>query len=308
MSLFKKNKIFAFASFNLAFLSILVILLLFFILPQKQLLVDIRFALFSKKVNPDVLNLTLEDLENKYGFKSDPIVDKYSKNITYDSILNLARTIKAPTTENKPYKNLNEKIETINSKGGFCSDFSEVFVAKAVKRKIEVREVHSLIHTFNCVYSNSLRKWTYIDVNFGLIAVDSNGRRLGIVEMQDKFRKEDTVYFYDYFKNKIVFNQFNSTNPYYAIRTSFNIISLTLGNNVFEVDYFSNKMSFLPKEVIQLFQLICGIQPKYLYALADDNVIDKYEDIRINLLLIITILLSFLILINLLIYFRLKST
>ena len=76
--------------------------------------------------------------------------------------------------------------------------------------------------------------------------------------MKEKFR----WIFFGTSKHKI-YSILPSTDINYQL-SNFQTMIMTLGNNVFEVDYYNQKLSWLPKDVKQFILLILKKQPKYL--------------------------------------------
>ncbi len=307
LNLVRKKSLKIVLGINLLFFILGCILFLFIVFPNKQLLVDLRFALFSSKVSISEFKSSLPILKASYDFKIDPSVQVYKLLIDETEILKIAKTIKITGTSTRSYINLNDKIENINTNHGYCSDFSEVFLAMALKNGFKVREVHTYYHTINGFYNDSSQKWVFIDVNFGLLAKDKKGNNLSLEEMQQFYLDKDTIYFYDYFADSIVFNQFTSTNHNYNNPNSFKMIALTLGNNVYEVDNYSNKFSFLPKEFQQMINMFLGIQPKYAYYIDQTKYEDRYAQLLNKVYIVLVIMVITWLAINFLVYLKLKS-
>lgn len=273
-----KRKLF-FVTFNL-----LVVLAFVKLLPA-QLKVDIRFALFTKIAD----DLSYFDSPYDEINKEKPIFRSYKEKyvrqvlenhkiepIAFDDSISYALRAKAISLSfsqnggegcGQFSDDLIKNIKWLTEKHGCCSDHSQVFIALCLSNNIFAREVHHNSHTFNEFYDKKLQKWIWIDSQYCLMAKDSSSNNyLSLHEIYNSI-KENKAIFWDFFGKEIhrLYGQkdYAKAISYYN-SDEFNFISMTLGNNVFEVDHYNRKLNFLPQEVKQLILLTLGIQPSYL--------------------------------------------
>ena len=267
-----------------------------------QLKVDLRFALFSNfigtsdffKTNPDVLCTT--SVPNFKSFKQKYLDEVLLKNeivpIAFSDNPPLIERVKAIVgTYSKSggegcgnYSNdLVENIKWLMKDDGHgcCSDHSQAFVALCLSNKIFAREVHHSKHTFNEYFDDKKQKWIWIDSQCCLLAKDTIANEyLSLIEIREHFEAKKKIH-WEFFGTKA--NKLSNPekltsilNEYY-IEQPFDVILMTLGNNVYEVNYYNRKLQHLPKEIQQLSLLSVGIQPHY--AIFDPkNILKPYFD------------------------------
>lgn len=191
-----------------------------------------------------------------------------------DKAKRIAMSYSINSSKKFEHKNLISKISKLREGYGVCSDHSEVFLALSHIYGLTSREVHNTEHTFNEFYAEELKKWIWIDSQFALMAFQ-NGNPLNLMEMKILYDKEIIPEFY-FFGNSnfTASNGKPQTIKYYDNKNDFETIMMTKGNNVFEVDSYSNILASLPKGIKQIFLLLSNKQPDYLiyYSYGNDRI------------------------------------
>ncbi len=173
---------------------------------------------------------------------------------------------------------------------GCCSDHSQVFIALCLVNKIFSREVHHKSHTFNEYYDPSLHKWIWIDTQYCLMAQDDKGNFLSLKETYEILKDKQKVNWY-FFGTPL--HQLYNASDYqritnYFTTEEFKILAMTLGNNVFEVDFYNKKYTWLPKEIKQFLLLSINKQPGYLFYDPENLITSKLKYIKVVSLLVLS--------------------
>ena len=99
----------------------------------------------------------------------------------------------------------------LEGKGGVCSDLSQVFNNFCVINGIKVREWGTTRapfnreyggHSFNEIYSKTLKKWVLLDVSSSLLFYHKGDEPLSVVELYQLIRANEDVSFETFNKNK----------------------------------------------------------------------------------------------------------
>ena len=173
---------------------------------------------------------------------------------------------------------------------GCCSDHSEVFLALASVYGLQAREVTHARHATNEVFDPESKQWIYIDPQFAIMATDGRGKYLSLLDIRETFdRGEQPVY--EFFGNQ--HHEF-ATKPaiehkYYDTRDDFDLVMVTMGNNVFENDVFNETFAFVPKMLVQMIGFTVGPTPGYI-VYSDPVIAEKYATLRFRFLAIASIL------------------
>lgn len=185
---------------------------------------------------------------------------------------------------------------------GCCSDHSQVFLAMCLVNRIFPREVHHKSHTFAEYFDPNFGKWIWVDSQYCLMATDDTGNFLGLNEIYNYLREKKPVKWVFFgnenhaFYHKVISSEItNYFNP-----EEFEVLTMTLGNNVFGQDYYNKKLAFLPKELRQALLLTMGIQPKYLMYDPKDCFHSYFDKIRIGF----SLLTLFIVLVNIFLIYR----
>lgn len=274
----------AFILFN-----IFVIIFITFLPPRTK--VEIRNAFFSKKVDSTFFRMGLESFIGNGDFKwcTDDVREEFNRNTYFrnniSKLINshlddslLAQKIVLLFSKNGSAEpsdcglysnNLEENIKWLNTNEGHgcCSDHAQVFVALGILAGLPVREVHNDSHTFNEFWDRQLNKWIWIDPQYWLMAKDSNGILLSLIEIQDAYRAGYKPDFYMFSEGRNYLNNISLNDVFdtYYKSDNFKVIRMTLGNNVFIVDKFNSYLSFFPKSLIQAILLTLNLQPGFAY-------------------------------------------
>jgi len=178
----------------------LVVFLLYVVVFQKGILVDLRTISTSSFINEekefnnskDIVNDSEETIK-LYRNKIKEI--PYLKGLGLDTISNeielaqeIVKAFSKNGSENMKSIFIMDKLTEINKgKGhGYCSDYSQSFIAISNAFNLKSREVHSAVHTFCEFYSRKLKKWIWIDPQFALMATNNN-KYLSIIEIKEYY-------------------------------------------------------------------------------------------------------------------------
>ena len=250
-----------------------------------QMMLNFRTAIFSELTNyedqfynhedfisekPNNISLYLETL-----IQLTPNVNTNRHNTSIDKAKQITMSYSINGSKRIEHANIASKIKNLRRGYGVCSDHSEIFLALSHVYGLKSREVHNTEHTFNEFYSKELEKWVWIDTQFGLLAKQDN-KYLNLLDMKKLYDKNIIPYF-QFFgdSNFSAYNRKPETIKFYNSKEDFRTIMLTKGNNVFEVENYSNNLSLLPKSLKQFFLLLSNIQPSY-------QIFYSYENDRIN--------------------------
>ncbi len=242
------------------------------------------FALFSKRINFNYSFRATPDALETYGFSDFALKNQFrffEQNLNFIDSLGINKSFSATVEDVKAMvmlfsknggigcgafsDNLRENICSVAMGRGCCSDHAQVFMALSIINGIIPREVSHFSHTFNEYWDTALNQWVWVDPQFALMARDSLGRYLGLADIYQNMQAGKAVvweFFGNY--NHLFFRQPPEEHPYYQ-KDQFNTLVMTLGNNVFQMDYYNQKLQFLPRAIRQFFLLSIGIQPSYAY-------------------------------------------
>jgi len=242
--------------------------------------IDIREILFAFEIKDE--NYLDAPPSNDFGFRQfqltfiEKLLDKHPLP-KMEGLENLELTEKAKKIALSFSKNGGEKcgtysdnlVENINwlSKddgNGCCSDHAQVFNAIAILNGMYPREVSHRSHTFNEFYDFDRQKWVWIDSQFCLLAKNQDGEYLSLHEIQQEFRSRKKIQweFFGTPLHKIYGTEPEKVSTYFQA-SEFDIIKVTMGNNVFEEDYYNHSFIYVPRE-IRHFGLLClKIKPLY---------------------------------------------
>jgi hypothetical protein len=294
---FMKRKVF-FVAFNITFILILIKAL------PAQFKVNVRFALFSSYTQ-NLSDFEYNPTELKNGaldfvyFK-----EKYIKNILEthaiapfafaDSINYRDRVKKIALTYSKNGgpgcgANSDDLVKNIkwlseDNGHGCCSDHSQAFIALCLINNIFAREVHHKSHTFNEFFDPQLQKWVWIDTQYCLMAQNEIGQYLSLKEIF-LYSKENKKIEWAFFGTPL--HKLYNTSDYkritnYFTPQEFSLILMTLGNNVFEVDYYNQKYAWVSQELRQFLLLSIHKQPSYLFYDPQNLLVSKLKKIQIT--------------------------
>jgi hypothetical protein len=285
-------------------ISLDVIIIISFLLLYKykqKYIVNIRQALFSTiTAKDDVFIAAPDKLIRVYGFKTEPEPLKkefysFIENLEYvrngsglianqkDEIKKAKSIVmlfqKEDEDKQADFPSLLEKIRTMSKANvyGDCSDNAAVFMALGSFFGLTVREVHNTVHVFNEMYSDDLHKWIWIDPENAIMATNEKGEYLSLIEMTQMYIDNKKIDFELFGKNKYPELRKNYFYYYYDKKDKFSYIMMTLGNNIYEVDKYMNRMTFLPKVFGQFIMLIGNIQPHYVIYSGNRDVIIKWN-------------------------------
>jgi hypothetical protein len=287
-----------------------------------QLKIDTRFSFFTQFVdNVDVFSLKPDELQEGglpfIYYKQKYLTDFFNENQIAafkfeDTIPFSERVQKIVLSYSKNggegcglySDDLVKNIKWLHQDDGHgcCSDHSQVFLAMCLVNRIFPREVHHKSHTFAEYFDPNEGKWVWVDSQYCLMAKDEVGNFMGLNEIYSYMhqrRPVKWVFFgnenHAFYRKAISSEITNYFNP-----EEFEVLTMTLGNNVFAQDYYNKKLHFLPKELRQSLLLIIGIQPTYLMFDPTDRFHSYFSKIQI----IFTFILLLFLLTNSLLIFR----
>jgi hypothetical protein len=279
---------------------------------KQKYIVNFRQALFSSMTaNDDIFSASPDILISRYGFKTEP---KQLKEEFYSSLANIGyvqngrRAIEGQKDEiNKAksvvllfqkededkladFPSFLEEIKTFAEPNvyGDCSDNAEVFAALGSFFGLTVREVHNTVHVFSEMYDHDLHKWIWIDPENAIMARNDKGEYLSLVEMTQRYYKNEKINFELFGRNKEPEMKKNYFYYYYDGKDKFSYIMMTLGNNFYQVDQYRNRLSFLPKFFRQFILLVGNIQPHYVIYSGDRAVITEWKLIKYLSIIVIS--------------------
>jgi hypothetical protein len=279
---------------------------------KQKYIVNFRQALFSSMTaNDDIFSASPDILISRYGFKTEP---KQLKEEFYSSLANIGyvqngrRAIEGQKDEiNKAksvvllfqkededkladFPSFLEEIKTFAEPNvyGDCSDNAEVFAALGSFFGLTVREVHNTVHVFSEMYDHDLHKWIWIDPENAIMARNDKGEYLSLVEMTQRYYKNEKINFELFGRNKEPEMKKNYFYYYYDGKDKFSYIMMTLGNNFYQVDQYRNRLSFLPKIFRQFILLVGNIQPHYIIYSGDRAVITEWKLIKYLSIIVIS--------------------
>ncbi len=252
--------------------------------PQKK--VDLRSALFSSEVEQEFFGLPPDALRDR-GFKW--FSELFRARFLSENAEEVAPLIDPGVSEGVDPESVKKMVLEFSKNGieggcgdfsgdliknilwimrgfGCCSDHSQVFIALSLIQGIGAREVHNIGgHTFNEYWDKGLNKWIWVDPQYALMATDSNGNYLGILEIQKLIADREPVNWDFFGTSQHVLSRVAIEDIAYYKPSSFKGLQMTLGNNVFQEDLWNHRLSFLPREIVQGVLLVVGIKPGYAY-------------------------------------------
>lgn len=286
----------------------LLILIGFYLMPD-QLKIDTRFAFFTQITESnEVFSLEPDEMQSAgvpfICYKQKYLSDFFSQNQIEafkfaDTVPFYKRVQKIVLSYSKNggegcglySDDLIKNIRWLHEDNGHgcCSDHSQVFLAMCLVNRIFPREVHHKSHTFAEYFDPNEGKWVWVDSQYCLMARDEAGQLIGLNGiyrcMQEKkpvkwefFGNENHAFYHKAISSEIT-NYFNPE--------EFDVLTMTLGNNVFAQDYYNKKMAFLPKEIRQVLLLTFGIQPKYMMFDPKDCFKSYFNSIRITFSIVV---------------------
>lgn len=259
-----------------------------------QLLIDVRFAMFSSPVNDrDTFQQSPEQM-SAHGFLTDDEATRQAwrekLKAEMPDFAALPEGFASWTNEKKAEylaglfsrdgcattfpetTTLIEKMQQIRESLGLCSDHVEVFLALCNIYGVPATEVSITNHTIARVWSAAQQEWVYIDPQYCLMARGDDGGYLSISAMRSLYyRGKPAAVHFEFFGRPT--QRFAHADPhqfeYYDEPADFSEVILTNGNNVLEVDKYRADLLWLPKPVRQLFYLATGVMPRYEMLLDD---------------------------------------
>ena len=162
---------------------------------------------------------------------------------------------------------------------GCCSDFTQVFVALATAVGMPAREVTSNSHGFNEFSDRGLKKWVFIDAQFGFIVRGEDGVPLSTLAFRDAVLQHHPFQL-EFFQEAALAavnratvekNAFEmdgrqvqlSRTPYYSPE-GLAMLAFPWGNNVFEATELNLRLRLLPKPAARLISHLSGVRPRYV--------------------------------------------
>ncbi len=286
-----------------------------------QLKIEIRFSLFSRFTNTiDDFDKTPTDFKNgaldfvhykenylKDVLSSHSIPPFYFQDTT--KLVNRVKEIILTYSKNGGLGcgiNSDDLIKNIkwlseDNGHGCCSDHSQVFVALCLVNNIFPKEVHHSSHTFNEFFDPKLQKWIWVDTQFCLFAKDEQGNYMSLKEIYNAFQGDKAINweFFGTPQHQFYTKEGLANFEELFSKQQFKLITMTTGNNVFEMDYYNKKYALVPREIAQFYFLATHKQPKYLFF-DPKNTIKPYFD---KILLALGIFMTCFIAINLCVIF-----
>jgi hypothetical protein len=170
---------------------------------------------------------------------------------------------------NLPLIDTIKRLATPGIGSGCCSDHTEVFLAFAAFVGITAREVHSTVHTTVEIFAPSIGSWVWFDPQFAIHAKDKeSGKPLSGLDIRDLYLTNQRPEFFCFGNSShdCTRKDVSQLEPYLKDKFLFDF-GITLGNNVFEQDKFSNSVSFFSSQALrQIMGIAVGIVPTYLFA------------------------------------------
>lgn len=165
----------------------------------------------------------------------------------------------------------------INSEGGVCSDFSQVFNNFCVINDLKVKEWGVKIlnnnkktmggHSFNEFYSNELQKWILIDVAKSVVFYHANEKTpLSTIEFINLKSENEKINFSN-FNDNITIDE-KGINDIYLIPFSYPFLITNYCNKTY--DSFLNNLDFFPESIIH--GLLVLFRKNYTYEFPKNEV------------------------------------
>ena len=152
---------------------------------------------------------------------------------------------------------------------GFCAGFTRAYLAVASLVGLQAREVMNSVHTVIEFWDPELQKWIFLDPQMSIVARSPSGELLSFLETRMRVLQGEKVA-WDFFgqgtdklrsEDDPLFKSLYSPEGF----TSF---TLTLGNNVFNLDK-NRYPTLVPRTVGQLLEYVGGVRAGY--ATLDDK-------------------------------------
>ncbi len=253
---------------------ILLNLLLFFIiinvLPNNTK-IEIRYALFSKFVNREqFLERKSFLIHDNSDFSNSYVLNKYKVKTsdTLLSILSKFNNFKKSSNNNNFSNNLTINITNVMDGRGFCSDYSQVFIALCNLNKYPVCEISNLNHTFNEIYDSKKKSFYFIDILNKIIAKDKQGNYLSTIEIKDKLMNNEIIEIFKFNNKKNIYSTNDHIATNYFSKDYFKTLILTNNKNVLDFDRKYYPYNFLP---IELTQIIYAFHNYPLFLILDEH-------------------------------------
>ena len=269
-------------------INLFVIALIIKLMPAKYLN-NIRDALFSIRIDKiDFLNYNDKDPFKQFEFKKNDIfyINDFKKrnnfkienkaNSFLDSVFQIANSFSKGINGSGcgDYSdNIIKNLNWVSKKNGCCSDFSQCLIATCLISGINVREVYNRRHVTNEVFYPKINKWIFIDAHYHFVATTfNNDKYLNSLEIFDYYQKKIPINFHFFGSKESLLNNetINShllkyTDPKTGIEgfSANQVLIFPNGNNVFEVDYYNQKLIIFPRWIRQFIFILVGIQPSY---------------------------------------------
>lgn len=171
---------------------------------------------------------------------------------------------------------LSEKAtELAKGTRGCCSDFTQMFVALSTAVGMPAREVTSNSHGFNEFYDRQLKKWVFIDAQFGFIVRGHDNVPLSALAFRDAVLNH-VPHQLEFFQeaslaasNRSTIEQDAHLAPsgqdirYYSPE-GLAMLAFPWGNNVFEATEQNLRLQALPKPAARLVSHLSGVRPRYV--------------------------------------------
>ena len=277
-----------------------------------HILIDLRYALFSKKApinfsrqfyQSNDLSCTGFKYPNKqyYSGKLNQILKPsfFKAGNAVDSATQIALALSAQPTKGHTCDQSDDLLTCVSlvAKGfGKCSDYAQSFAAACLENNIMVREVSNMTHTFNEIYLSSQNKWVFFDAQYCLTAHDNAGNWLSALDIFNAYANHTPFSFSSFAPYHKFQSELQDIDGFYEVNgnsDAYQYLVVTNGINVFQVNKWNQYLNLIPKPARQFVLLSLGIQPGYL-------VYDPNNQIRPSLMLyrfafVFAILLVFLI-------------
>lgn len=281
-------------------------------LTPDRFLIDLRFALFSKKAPTNFKTKFFHSNDLAYSGFRYPIKKYYTGKLndilrpsfagsksTLDSARQIALALSTQPTKGHGNDQSDDLLNCVSlvAKGfGKCSDYAQCFAATCLENNIMVREVSNMTHTFNEIYLPSLKKWVFVDAQYCLTAHDNAGNLLSALDIFNAYANHTPLRFSSFAPYHKFRSEYQSGNGFYHVNgnsDAYKFLVVTNGINVFQVNKWNQQLNMIPKPARQFVLLSLGIQPGYI-------VYDPNNQIRPSLMLyrfafVFAIMLVFLI-------------
>lgn len=157
-----------------------------------------------------------------------------------------------------------EKFRWLRAGFGYCSDHTECHIALCSIFDVPVYESSSSSHTTTAVYATELKKWVWMDPQYLLVARGADGQLLSPIELRDA-NLNSRPFIFEYFGDPDgpLASVQPETLPLYNGPENFSDFVMPWGANVFQVDEWRSRLTWLPKPLRQIAYIAGGIMPVY---------------------------------------------